>query len=382
MWISSPSHGTNDLSVARTVGECKSGESRGGPKEIDQLLRLAGLRQVTTANRALLATVRAASDRVRAVGRQLRIGVFDANDLTRREQKAGLDPDPFWGSHHPDLAARESELTKRAKRDRELERAFWLLKSEIWFVDPVLGMKRLLTLISTVSKRWVEGLQSEEREVLVWILTDAVVAFSVMTVTVAADAMLLSPDRFRQQTTERLSEGIASYAQLERLSKVVDKYVLSILEEEGVSKAKRVAAMGALSPTPPAYTEPLLEVLERLADRPRASRSVVQALDLVLADVMRRGRVPPSDFLRVQIDDVSSTLALSQVVVRFLAGQAGLPEEFLRAITTRLHGAESVDEAAVGPVEPIRANDQTLPLGLVAPTEQEVAKSRPKRKPR
>lgn len=333
------------LRLTREIGECKTTEAKGAPKEIDRMLWLVGVRALASAHGSFLVVGRPATPKVRGMGRELGVLVQDSADLERRERLAGIDKSPAWGAHDPELLQIKEEALRFARSDRELERVYWFFRSEFWHSSPALGLKRSLSAITLLSRRWVPGTDASERQALSWLIGDAIVAATISIVHLASDAILLPPAEFRRKTLERLAEGLVPIGQLERFAQAVDKYVLGILERAGVPRAVTVSALGAFAPTPPEYSDSLLEVIERVGEKGRAAAALPRAMDVaVAARIRKRSRELPELSLW-RVDDQAATLALGRYVLGFLRGQLQLPADF-SAILNGQGGAEMEPGAA------------------------------------
>ncbi|MDA8330590.1 MAG: hypothetical protein M0027_05185 [Candidatus Dormibacteraeota bacterium] len=324
-----------DLSTLRTVIECKTGDAKSAPKEIDLMLRQVGLKALAQADRAVLVVARRVSPKARELGTELGVLLQDADDLDRRESLLGIDRASSWGSHDPTYARFEQQMPRQLKADPDLTRVYWLLRSECWNSAPALSLKRLMSAIELLGRRWNAETTGPMRRTVSWLTGDAIVAFSVAAVQLAALAVRLPPSEFRRQVAFRLAEGGASIGEMERLSKAVDTYIAGVLGAAGVAPAVSVAALGAFQPTPPGYTDSLLEVLERLAQQSRRARVLPLYLDIVVAQRVkgRDWRLP--DLSLWGIEDADETAMSGRLVLAFLKGHAGLPEDFANVLDAR-----------------------------------------------
>jgi hypothetical protein len=342
------------LKLTREIGECKTTEARSAPKEIDRMLWLVGVRALASAHSSFLVVGRQATPKVRGMGRELGVLVQDSSDIERRERLVGIDKSPAWGAHDPELLQIEEEALRFARNDRELERVYWFFRSDFWHSSPALGLKRSLSAITLLSRRWVPGIDARERQALAWLIGDAIVAVTISIVQLASDAILLPPAEFRRKTLERLAEGLVPIGQLERFAQAVDKYVLGILERAGVPRGVTVSALGAFAPTPPEYSDSLLEVIERVGEKGLAAADLPLAMDLVVAERIRKRSREFPELSLWRVVDPATTLALGRYVLGFLRGQLQLPADF-NAI---LNGQASVEPAlGVGGNEPKSAED-------------------------
>jgi hypothetical protein len=171
----------------------------------------------------------------------------------------------------------------------------------------------------SIGARWSSGVPAEERDALRWIAEELVIGFGLAATRIAGDAYRHPEDVFNSQLRERMSEGIADFAAMRKLAATVDSFVLGILREAGVPPRRGISALGAFEPQPPAYIDPLAEVVARLAQAPRAASRLPHGIDAVLR---RRGGAPPS----------ALTAQLIRQVHAFLVRQSGLPPDLLRPL--------------------------------------------------
>src|SRR5205823_4280882 len=130
----------------------------------------------------------------------------------------------------------------------------------------------------------------------------------------AAESYRQPEEVFARHLTERLAEGLASYEAMREIAKEVDKYLLGVMRDSGVDETRAVAALGAFAPRPPSYTEPLLELISRLASSPAATTTLPRAVEAAYIDGVR----PEGEAGR-----------LLRLVATFLERQGRLPAELL-----------------------------------------------------
>ena len=326
-----------------TVGECKTTEARNAPSAADRLLWGSGVRRlVPGADRHFVAVVRPASDKVRALARQLGAGVMDERDLSRREQLLGLDPDDLSGPHDPAHLEREKQVYAVVKRDDELKRVWGFVRADFWFSDAVYGLKRALGALRLLARRWHPELPAAEAETVRWLVEEGTAAVVISLTELAGECYRQPHDVFERNITKRLSEGQVPFDVMQQVSKDVDRYLLAVLEEEGIDPAKAVGRLGALDPSPPPYTEPLLEVLERLAETPRYSVDLGRMLDERISS--RRGSPVPTDASRIpQAEHASLRL---ETVATFLKAQVRLPDELIVSLMERHNQARPSNDSS------------------------------------
>jgi hypothetical protein len=309
------------LAWTMSVGECKTTEAKGSPSAADRLLWLAGVRTLVGAGASFLATTRSASDVVRRLGAALGSTVIDERDLQRREAIHGLQPEGTDGPHGRAQAEREQRVFEVSRGDDELRRLYWFARSEVWLLEPVPGIKRALGALRVVTGRWAPGLPAPQDEALRFLAGEIVTAAALNTVRIARDAYSHPEEIFANRLAEQLAEGLADYRTLVELSKTVDRYLLGFSREAGVDPAKAVGAMGAFSPKPPTYAEPLTELVARFAEAPAAASRLP-----VYVAARFAGEIGET------LDEQAETGRLARLLAVFLLRQARVPAELLEPI--------------------------------------------------
>lgn len=318
---------SEDLRVSLTIGESKTAQGKRGPKLADRLLWLGGLRELVDADFAFVATVKPASDRVRGLAEHLGIQVIDEPDLLHREKVIGLNDQDSWGPYDPSLLNRQREIYDKVKRDQDLKRVYWFIRSEFWLLDVATGVKRAFGAMRVLAKAWGSRPNQDERECLQWLARQLQVNVVVGLVRMAARSYREHP----QKAVDRLLRELASgpdldYDTLTRVSRDVDRYVTTLLRDLNADPGQHASALGAFSPQPPAYFEPLVEVVERIAAAPEAARELPRYADLHLAELELGESV---DGLPVRSELSDECGRLLRLVSAFLVGQLKISAELL-----------------------------------------------------
>jgi hypothetical protein len=306
------------LSVHTTIGECKTSEAKSAPRATDRVLWGRGLRVLLKADANFVVTVKAATDRVRRLAVELDTRLLDERDVTHRERLLGLNQDSPWGPHDQRLLEKEKRLRGRAKNDEELNRVYWFVRSEFWFLPPVAGLKRVLGACRVLERRWHPNLPEGERELVGWLGKQIFVAAVVALARAAGDAYRQPTDIFRSRLAEQLAAGVADYNTLREVSRQVDRYVTAVLSDAGVEPGQRVKALGAFEPAAPPYTEPLIETIERLSAEPRITSQLARLADWRVAESELSVQQPMPRDMTVIEDDGDRLL---RTIGAFLAGQ-------------------------------------------------------------
>ncbi len=270
---------------------------------------------------------KAASDPLRRLASELKASIADQRDLDRREQLLGLEPDGRYGSHDPRLLHLSELARATTKPDRELSRAYWFARSDLWLAPPASALKRALGATRLVGERYSDHLPEPERLGLQWLSSELLTGIVVAVVRLAADSYQQPEAIFDVRMAERLAEGLADYRSLEQMSRAVDEYLAGVLSEAGVAPGKLVQSLGAFAPRPPAYADRLLELIHRFAQAPRAAADAPRLADAQFGAAL----LGNSDFDWAAADHEESARLL-RLASALITRQTRLPESLASAI--------------------------------------------------
>lgn len=356
-----------NLGRSKHIGEVKTGTGRSAPKPLDRIIWLRGLRELVGADSAELTSGIAPSRRARELARGLGITAQAISDLERREDAAHIRDVNNIGAHGPQALGIIKAVHKYCSSDPELERAFWFLRSEVWFLDPITAVKRLIGLTRLLGRRWAPAIDDDDNRTLRWLFAEAASAFTLNAVTVAGYAHSVEHSEFAVLIAERLSEGVVPAHLMRRLALDIDKYLGGVLATAGAPSSVRVSAMGAFQPKPPDYTESLIELCSRLAATPAASRELPRQLDLLVFErLVHRRHLPANAVARIGLA-ADSAARLVRLVAAFLRSQAGTPDVLDRALTTAVENGEETR----GMSTPINGRDETTESRRSAPVARQ-----------
>ena len=321
------------LHRTKHIGEVKSGTGRSAPKALDRVVWLRGLMELVGADHAEYVAVSAPSPRAKELARSLGVRAQSEADVARREVLADIRDVADIGAHGP-RAFREAQwVHKHCAKDRDLERAFWFVRSDVWFHDPLTAAKRLIGLYRQLSKMWVPDVDDDDARAVRWLLAETVSAFTMNTVAVAAEALVDDPDLLTARVGERLSAGHAPADAMRRIAADVDKFVGGLLSATNASAAIRADAIGAMHPTPPDWTEQFVDLLRRLGSARDAARSLPRQVDvLVYERAVWRRDLKPETVRRIGLSDPEAG-RLTRLIAAFLRSQSAHIDVIDRALT-------------------------------------------------
>ncbi|WP_159104170.1 DNA-binding response regulator [Streptomyces sp. CdTB01] len=334
------------LSAAKYIGEVKSGTGKSAPKPLDRIIWLRGIQELVQADSAELTIAHGVTDRIRSLGRSLGITAQNVADFERREADA-VGQLSNLGPHGVDALIMENEVKATCKRQSDLERAFWFLRGEVFFLEPFLAIKQLIELLEKVSQLWTPRLQDEEALATRWLAAEAASLLTLNLVTAAGMSVTLDRSDWDDLVAERLAEGSIPMHQMRKISDSVDKFVAGVLTAAGVGPDIRTEAIGAFLPEPPDYAGPLAEICWRFKSDAPVARALPRQMDLLLFErLVRQRELSPQVTSRMGIDRPGSA-RLRRLVAAFLRGCNVTFGELESALTAPV-GKEGSDGSKAG----------------------------------
>jgi hypothetical protein len=311
------------LGVTKVIGECKTTEARNSPSAGDRLMWSTGLASLVSADRAFIAISKKARPSERRLASLLDSEILDDADLLRREEVLEIGSDTYYGPQDPELNRLREAAKKLAKGDEHLRRLERFIGSELWLLPPVPALKKAFGACRRLSERWSARLPQEERRPIEWLTAESILGAILHLVQLGGAGYRQPEGVFSQTMHERFAEGLADYQSLRQISGQVDKVVTALLSRIGVDPTQAVGALGLFEPQPPAYLEPLTELVERLARQPKAAASIAQIADARYAEWLGAdGKV------EVPIETPEADRLL-RLISTFMEGQIGIQGELL-----------------------------------------------------
>ncbi|MGY2084849.1 hypothetical protein [Blastococcus sp. SYSU DS0539] len=341
---------TPQLRRVKTIGECKAGTSKNAPKPLDRIIWLTGLMPLVGAEAAELVTALIPSRRVRELAAGLGVRAMSLKDLTRREHAADVTPVADIGAHGPTGLQRTRDVQRQVKGKPEIERAFWFLRCEVWFLEPWAAVKRTLGLLARLGGWWNDPPEGLDEPTVRWLYAEALSVFGLNLVTTLEQAVLLPPDEWHALASARVTEGAVPLPQMKTLAASFDKFLSKVLAEANAPARIQVETQGAFLPRPPDYADQLIELSSRLADTPGIAL-FPRHLDLVVHErLVHRRHVQPHALTRVSGAAGEDLAHARRLIAAFLRGHASLPEPIDRALVT--DATEPQETSATKPSSP------------------------------
>ena len=332
---------TPQLARTKTIGEAKTGTSRNAPKPLDRAIWLAGLARLVDADFAELVTALPPSARVKDTAASLGVRANSLDDLAQREHRAGIQQVADFGAHGPTAFWRTKETHQWSQHDPALERAFWFLRSEVWFLDPWSATKRTIGLLRLLAPSWTAGVDDTDAAGLRWLYAEAISVLTLNLVTLTGHAVTNNPGAWNEIVRDRLAEGAVPMHQMRALSNAVDRFVAKLLGELNAPAQLHAEAMGAFLPQPPDWASGLVELTSRLASL-RGIAGLPRHVDLVIHErVVHRRHVSPLALAHLRAGDDAELAHARRLLAAFLRQVCSPPEAIDRALTAATTTAPS-----------------------------------------
>lgn len=276
------------------------------------------------------------------------------NDLDAREKRLVIGHVDDVGSQGVTIALLRKEVLSFVKSDAMLERGYWFLVSEVWFLEPFDAVKRTLGLIRELGKAWPPETHVEATHAARWFFAEAISIVTLNLAIIAGEANTMDAATFQEMATSRLATGDVPFHAMRKQAERVDEYVAKILNSLDAPADVRTSAMGAFLPVAPEYSEPLLELISRLAAEAAATSRLPRQMDAMLFERLARRRDLTPE-VRARLGMTPATERQIHLIAAFLRGQFGLPAAVDKVLTTALFTRDA-EAVADGQGRPVRIN--------------------------
>jgi hypothetical protein len=330
------------LVMRKYIGEVKSGKSNNTPRPLDRALWARGLRELVGADGAEVTTAFHPSISVREFSASFNVTIQHMDDLAAREKRLNVGEVNDVGSQGEILAGEMKQIQLVAKRSPELERAFWFLKSEVWFLEPFDALKRLLGLLRRLGTMWPAESDSEAMRAIRWFFAETNSIATLQLVIIAGKANTMDQRAFSELAVGKLAAGSVPVHEMHRLSERVDEYVTKLLTSLDAPMDVRVGSLGAFRPEPPDYTEPLLELVHRLASSAAVVSRLPRQMDAIMFQRLYWRRDVALARKRLELD--ADCERFVRLIGAFLRGQFQLPAPVEKVLSASLTGPPQVGD--------------------------------------
>lgn len=328
------------LSIQTVAGECKTTEAKGAPSAGDRLLWASGLARLANADSSFVAISKRARGTERHIASLVDVELLDVRDVEHRENIRAINSKSPYGPYDAALDDIRDAARRLSQADEDLRRIYRFVTSELWITPPITKLKKSLGAARLLSQRWAPQLPDPDRRAVEWMMSEAIIGSIVALVSLAGLAYRQPEDVFSQHLRHRLAEGLADYEALQEISRQVDRVLVNTLRNIGVDAGHAVELTGFFEPKPPGYTEPLAEVIERLALNPSAA-----ALVPGLADVRYSAFLGADGSPEQGAHLLEQASRLLRLIATFFEGQIRVPQPLLVPLREPVEGPDSSENS-------------------------------------
>lgn len=323
---------TTRLTLSKTIGEAKSGTGKSASKPLDRAIWMAGLMRLVEAEGGIVVTGIRPSSRVRETVRSLGVTAIGIEDIDRWE-KVHLPPTlSDIGAQGPGAFAADIHARATAKGEPRLERIYWFLRSEVWFLDNWQATKRLVGALGELRHFWTPEIDDAQSGALRWMYAESISILTLQLVALVGRLQASNTRDWHTLVNDRLAEGAISISNQRALSSAFDKYLGHILGELRAPSTLQVESMGAFHPSPPEWAYELLQLLTRIEELPGLA-DLPRHTDLLITErLVRRRHASEEALLSVSPRDPAEFALIRRQIAAFLRGAAHLPDPVDRAL--------------------------------------------------
>lgn len=325
---------TARLTLSKTIGEAKSGTGKNAPKPLDRAIWIAGLKQLVEADGAIVITALSPSARVRDTVRSLGVTAMTVDDLDRWEATHLTNEREDVGAHGPGAFNSDTLTRTSVKGEPRLERIYWFLRSEVWFLDAWQATKRLIGALGELRRYWTPEIDDDQTAALRWMYAETLSVLTLQLVALVGRYQAADHRDWPALASDRLAEGAIPTNNHRSLADAFDKYLALILGELKAPATMGVEVIGAFHPTPPEWANNLVELIARL-EAFEGLRALPRHTDLVITERLVRRRHESKEVLAaVSRRDPEEFARMRRQITAFLRGAVDLPEPVDRALIT------------------------------------------------
>lgn len=325
---------TARLTLSKTIGEAKSGTGRNAPKPLDRAIWIAGLKQLVAADGAIVVTAQRPSDRVRDTVRSLGVTAMSVDDLEQWEGTHLTKELEDVGAQGPGAFSADVLTRKVVKGEPRLERIYWFLRSEVWFLDTWQAAKRLIGGLGELRQYWAPRINDQSAAAIRWLYAEALSILTLQLVALVGRYQASDRLNWSGVAGDRLAEGAIPTNNQRALADAFDQFLAHVLGELKAPATMSVETMGTFHPTPPEWAGEFVQLIARL-ETSAGLAELPRHTDLVVSErIVRRRREAPDALSAVSSRDPEEFARMRRQIAAFLRGAVELPADVDKALVT------------------------------------------------
>lgn len=305
---------STNFSPEIVICECKSGEADG---TVDRILWLAGLSRYFSASTSMIIR-KAIPAKIKRFAQDVGTIPIDYARLNEIEKNTGI-PASFLGSN--DYEYYEPRIQKYyggLKDDPYLSKIYWFLRSRYWYMENSTRLKQAITALKMLSA-------NTKPEASRWMAYESSILFSLSLVSLCRDLFPLGEKERPEFINNLLITGVGS----PEYSRKVLGAVYGLLDSsERLTKGKKIRLdYNDLKIPPPEYFVPLVDLVERMVQKPAISVEVPRFLDFVCFEFLFKDKKIDEKVIEEFFPTNTSLIAkMSKNIAKFIIDNAGISE--------------------------------------------------------
>lgn len=302
-----------------TICECKSGRNSG---TVDRILWMKGLSNYLKADNSMLAKPEIKS-KIKNFANELGVIPVDSTLLEEMEKNNAI-PDEWLGSFDYDnyeTKLRNYYLFIRTKP--KLSKVYWFLKSSFWFENNITRLKQCLTALDVLVKQ-------EETESKKWLIYESTILFSVSMIWLCHETKSFTNIERENYISDMLTTGLGSKDKAKKILDATFGVIAALMKEKGVEPS--LIEYENLQLTPPEYTKPLIDLIERCNNNPKEAIQVPRFLDFICYEfLMKETEIDLDKLKKLFPDSIDLIAKLTKNIVNFVMDQKNVPQNLFEA---------------------------------------------------
>jgi hypothetical protein len=261
------------------------------------------------------------SDKIKSFGESIGVSIWSQELVTIKEKL--FDNDLAGSNNASRYFQRRNDNYQIIRNDPKFSRIYRFQNSDFWFTSPASRLKKIISCIRDCQDIHLGS--KERRQTKYDLLMESIVLLSVALLDFARTMHVWHGNGLKEQITSAMRSGDRE-----------DKKELVKAAFQYFSQSKGHLPINSeelLEIPPPAYTEPLINNIERIFEHPRIAIKVPLFLEIIVYDYI----VAEKNLDRLQLEkffgsDITLLAKLSKNVISFLERATGFPKEIMEPL--------------------------------------------------
>ncbi|WP_249974712.1 hypothetical protein [Enterococcus sp. YC2-6] len=313
---------TSDFRSNKIWLDCKSGKI----KTMERLTWINGIKNYLDIDEVLFVARSKKSSLDYASA--LDIQVFDTDIFTEIEKRFNIDEEKWYGSCNPDIMLNINQQFKSISISGvDTQKISDFFSADYWIYDSFTSLKKTIAALRELSKFPYEVMKPEEKKAYKWAIYTAIILFTNSLLKISREVFYLKKDKREEYINQKL---IASDIPIKRRNEIFDSAVHLItqrIQESGNIK------LPPLNISPPSYSEPLNNIIERLINAPHYAEDILRAMDLVFLEFDMLEKEVDEVLLNKLIPNYVNNKVGIKLVLHFVHDYTGIDKKFLKLIS-------------------------------------------------